>query len=716
MAAGLRPAGTRGAFAKLTSDPPFRMTSDVASKFEIYRFLDPRFNPNNPTNLKNKYIAVSGGPAMTRYVCTAAEYSDKHIRWNNIVPLGPEFLYDMHMLIHYRVRVRIIKLKSMSALEFGDGGAGGDKPWATTVLQTPKGTKVNVFNGNTFALRPFPLHQCTRSNLLRMNDKEIQGLPMESLNARIEYWPPDLVRLSSWSCPHMRPNAQDPMSCRKRSVDNPYAPLSYNVKGDFSNGVVPNCRTRYYTFDYEGKDTNYKPAVEGAPNTCAFEAVYDITEPILCEPLDYTSGKDFPRIMWNLTTFEVTYNLDDLANMFMIDKVGYWLNNCNQLRYEPGDVPEVDACWDTLVDRNNWTIEFVSAPELIYKVYTPIPGWEPRTSFFSPYREYTLFKSMAANNVVVTKDTLVNQLKNRDLLTYDMPEYEINSGDISLTYFPNSVFIYIKQSENERYGTFENRLVELDTCSKITGISVTYHNNTTIGQSLKADDIYEISLRNGLQERTPLDYNISEADYAAEGFHPDTPADNYSNGSYYCGAGLVARFYPGLDFHTGNMSGRMIGGCKTDCNLISFKVKFQPLNLFREKTTYQLFVLFEQEGGMVMDRRIAVVGIVGLKAVQEFDVDTTVDTNFYPMHMSGHNYGAGWQDYVKNALSWFKKHKVASKLIGAFAPEDKAAKWGKRASAIEDIMPDADDWGTKSGAGYRMRNGKVKRKRPKFYI
>ena len=139
--------------------------------------------------------------------------------------------------------------------------------------------------------------------------------------------------------------------------------------------------------------------------------------------------------------------------------------------------------WGRLVDKNNWKIEFVSAPELIYKVYTPIPGWEPRTSFFSPYREYTLFKSMAANNVVVTKEVLNTQLKNSNLLTYDMPEYEINSGDISLTYFPNSVFIYIKQSENERYGSFENRIVEMDTCSKITGISVTYHNNTTIGQS-----------------------------------------------------------------------------------------------------------------------------------------------------------------------------------------------------------------------------------------
>ena len=68
-------------------------------------------------------------------------------------------------------------------------------------------------------------------------------------------------------------------------------------------------------------------------DTCSFEAVYDITEHIICEPLDYTSGKDFPRIMWNLTTFEVTYNLDDLTNMFMVDKVSYWLNNCNNTNY-----------------------------------------------------------------------------------------------------------------------------------------------------------------------------------------------------------------------------------------------------------------------------------------------------------------------------------------------------------------------------------------------
>ena len=77
--AGIRPAGTRGAFAKLTSPAAFRMNGDVASRFQVYRFLDPRFNPHNPSNIQDKYIAVSGGPAMTCYVCTAAAVSYTHL-------------------------------------------------------------------------------------------------------------------------------------------------------------------------------------------------------------------------------------------------------------------------------------------------------------------------------------------------------------------------------------------------------------------------------------------------------------------------------------------------------------------------------------------------------------------------------------------------------------------------------------------------------------
>ena len=73
---------------------------------------------------------------------------------------------------------------------------------------------------------------------------------------------------------------------------------------------------------------------------------------------------------------------------------------------------------------------------------------------------------MAANNVVVTRNDVVNRLANRALNSYDLPEYEINSGDISLTYFPNSVFIYVKQSEGERFDSFESRHIETDSYTK----------------------------------------------------------------------------------------------------------------------------------------------------------------------------------------------------------------------------------------------------------
>ena len=173
--AGLRPAGTNGAFAKLTSESAFKMSGDVASKFQIYRFLDPRFNPNNPDNIQDKYIAVSGGPAMTRYVCTAAEYSDKHIRWNNIVPLGPEFLYDMHMLVHYKIHLKITGLKNYNVMKKGDGTGYGSISgigWSPLEYHIPTGSNVHPFQGNTFSLRAYPLHQCTRSIVLRLNDRD----------------------------------------------------------------------------------------------------------------------------------------------------------------------------------------------------------------------------------------------------------------------------------------------------------------------------------------------------------------------------------------------------------------------------------------------------------------------------------------------------------------------------------------------------------------
>ena len=54
--AGLRPAGTNGAFAKLTSEASFKMSGDVASRFQIYRFLDPVSTPTTLTTYKTSTL------------------------------------------------------------------------------------------------------------------------------------------------------------------------------------------------------------------------------------------------------------------------------------------------------------------------------------------------------------------------------------------------------------------------------------------------------------------------------------------------------------------------------------------------------------------------------------------------------------------------------------------------------------------------------------
>ena len=54
-------------------------------------------------------------------------------------------------------------------------------------------------------------------------------------------------------------------------------------------------------------------------------------------------------------------------------------------------------------------------------------------------------------------------------------------------------------STDQRTSDFQNRLINLDSFAHITGIQCNYHNNTEICSSLKADDLFEISLRNGLK-------------------------------------------------------------------------------------------------------------------------------------------------------------------------------------------------------------------------
>lgn len=723
----LVPSAANSAVARLTADNPL-VGNEITTRFNIVKLLDPRFDPNNTNAVQNQFIAASSGPAMTRYEYTAAEYANDHIRWNNIVPMGPDFLYDMNLSVEYEIKILVGNLPVGKSFKVDKAGK---------ILGIPTGHSHNIFENGVFSFRPYPLHQASRSIVLRLNDKELQTLPRENLNARMEYWNPRKMAQDGSRCPHMRVNAQDGVSCKMRMTDDFTSGVGHATNGDFGNGVLVSCVGFPITRDNNGKDTvskyDFEDNIEWRNQTCGYIIYAKFRENLLCEPLDYGDAARFRRIMWNLNNLDVSINIDSLLNMFYIDKCKFYETNCGTTIKVYGqedcdyhnDWDQESYSWKALCNKSNWDIGFVTAPKLIYKVYTPIPGNEPKYSFFCPYTEYTLFKSMKANNVVVKRDEIFNEYFSnwRNNYAYTANERTIRSGEISLSYFPNRIYFYVAMSTDQRTESLENRIVNLDSYARITGIKCNYHNNTEICSSLKEDDLYEISLRNGLQGRTLLDWNACYKDMTGTATARFGAKTKYStNIDFYTGIGSVVCLYPGLDMHTGNMSGRMIGGCKTDCRLISFEVKFRPLNIFNPSVEYQLYVLFEQEGACIMDKMICIVGLVGLKSVEAFDIASNSNSGlmytFQPMltNESSTLTGQGWFQKAaksvgkaaKKGWQWIKKNHVIKDVWDNMVTDD----YKKKHPNMDWVIHYSDE---KMSGNKNTQTGGLIRKKRKFY-
>ena len=64
------------------TDVPFH-GADMEKKFEIVKYVDPRFDCNNSAYIDNRYVVVSGGPQISRYETECDEYTNDIIRWGN---------------------------------------------------------------------------------------------------------------------------------------------------------------------------------------------------------------------------------------------------------------------------------------------------------------------------------------------------------------------------------------------------------------------------------------------------------------------------------------------------------------------------------------------------------------------------------------------------------------------------------------------------------
>jgi hypothetical protein len=725
------------------TDVPFH-GENMEKKFEICKFVDPRFDCNNPAFVNNRYVVVSGGPQISRYETQCDERTEDIIRWGNRRTLGSKFLYDSHWYIEYTVVITFGNLTKPGGDHITAHAAAGN-----TDRSLENGNLSSIFKDMHLAFKPFPLHQCTRSIQLKLNDKEINCLPRETLAARMEYWDQAKLHEGCSACPCERPNSQLPIFGRMRELDNPARSLKSSPKGLTSNACVVESMVKtnmvygdaqnagnlqhvaaddndliypngWNPFtDSELGDYHWDNALPAANGKAYYKLVAKIREPVLIEPLTFTNGPEFNPPMWNLDNFELTYNIDSLKNMITMDivsLVGEKLtydataaNKCfRELKTTHANCPQLVK---DLMKSENCKVFLKGDPKLIYYVYTPIPGNEPRMPYMSPYKEFKRYRS--SDYVDVPLDTNFGTHSNLSLGLHGInavPEYELTTGRIDMVYYPHSIYIYVTDAVATMH-TYQAMVTNPNSFAKITHVSCTYGNCTTIMDSFKDIDLYNMSLRNGLHDRSYVDWNLTPKSISSFDRIP-----LYDNGesvtlcdlSLVPGIGSVVRLVPGIDLHTGGMTGRMIGGCPAVSKSIEFRVKFKPLDYISASRRYELNVVFEQQGALVMQDGQCRVGLVGCESVEWYDMQSltqvTCDYNIQGSEIEGGSiFGKAWRA-VKKGASWAYKNKIASKLLNIFGGDDpKNEKLSKVTGIVDKIEDIAKPPPTKVGSGYKRR-------------
>lgn len=727
------------------TDVPFH-GADMEKKFEIVKYVDPRFDCNNAAYIDNRYVVVSGGPQISRYDMECDEYTDDIIRWGNKRTLGSKFLYDSHWYIYYTVDIKI----------------NFRMPWNINTDAVGWSTWLKTLMKNAIGFKPFPLTQATRSIQLKLNDKEISCLPRETLAARMEYWDPKALYKGCSTCPCERPNAQSITQFSDLVVTSPLRGLKACQIGEKSNAILPYSQCAYHLIQNgvtsAGVVNNQhncvfcnQPAagitlpVEGlegvhpAPNEFYWFLRVSMYEPVLIEPLTFTNGSEFNPPMWNLDNFELTYNMDDLRHMIWIDKYDIVNNLCSfdhvdanvgadnrrntytahrlgdNLKYDNGVGADVDTfehentAWNLFI--NGLSVQLTRKPKLIYYVYTPIPGNEPRLPYMAPYKEFKRYR-YGSSTATINRRALVENYR-----TNQVPVMEFDTGRIDMVYYPHSIYLYVAEANDKRTGSVESKTTHAETFAKIKKISCIYGNCTTILDSFEELDFYNMSMRNGLRGRTFADWNMMNSELGCyERFDiQDQPRANNN----VPGVGSVVRLTPGIDLHTGGMTGRMIGGCPAVSKSITFHVKAEPLDIYTQANkVYELYVIFEQQGALVMQDGQCRVGLVGCESVEWYDMQplaqVTCDYNMYGSEIGGGSFFAKARKVLKKGANVVRKaaeHNMFSKglgMIGELTGNQAFNKWADRARKVEGLVPKKkqalmDANAPPTGSGYKRR-------------
>ena len=503
--------------------------------------------------------------------------------------------------------------------------------------------------------------------------------PIQTLNQRMEYWRQDKLKESCGFCPHRKPNVQTTYELGDKNIGrSPFMNLGAPYDSDFGNEcVIDDQKIKYEEMTVNEQEQNYDD-VGGVTHslmpfgTVDWEIKFWMREPVMSEPLDYYSSRQGSKTMNNITSIDLEYNFNNLRNMILFNH-NEMLKKCvdkewaDEMEYANCDfAADTQDWWSELVEQNLNSILSVEIVDAELEIDIATPQVPPSMPFVTDYVEYRRYET-------ILKDPIdpAGIWNNKDDLK------EIHSDIYSLTYMPNSIYIWVAPQHAKVYGD-GYRCFYNNSYAQITSLEVDYGNLTKIGNHYGERDLYLMSLRNGLEDRSYADWTRTKRTFYRpyiniENIDTLDDVDHICQNEFF-GVGSVLRVIPGIDLCSGGEQ-TLIGGMKITNETIRFHVKFRPLNMFDDDLVYSLFVAFEYNGICTITP-----GFCDLAMIHIDSYNQIANAQRAPRYKISRIYGKGLWDKIKKVVNgvnnFAKKTHAVSKVLGMmpFAGAQTAAK------------------------------------------
>lgn len=631
--------------------------------FKLTKMIDPRVDIDSIADYDKNVVAYVGARNWNKFKYKKDYTNPSQLKFSNIKTPGASYLVDMKWWLNYQVKIKFTKFPH----PVDNIGNGALDP-------------VNVFKDNIMCLRPFPLHQCTDNIHLRLNNRDLISYPIQTLNQRMEYWRQDKLKESCGFCPHRKPNVQTTYELGDKNIGrSPFMNLGAPYDSDFGNEcVIDDQKIKYEDMVANPQASTYEDIGGEADDTLLpfgtvdWEISFWMREPVMSEPLDYYSSRQGSKTMNNITSIDLEYNFNNLRNMILFNH-NEMLKKCvgkewvEELEYNNCKfAANTQDWWSEMVEKNLNSILSVSIEDAELEIDIATPQVPPSMPFVTDYVEYRRYETILKDPI----DPTGFWNKKDDLK-------EIHSDIYSLTYMPNSIYIWVAPQHAKVYGD-GYRCFYNNSYAQITSLEVDYGNLTKIGNHYGERDLYLMSLRNGLEDRSYADWTRTKRTFYRPYINIENldtlTAVNHITENEFFGVGSVLRVVPGIDLCSGGEQ-TLIGGMKITNETIRFHVKFRPLNMFDDNLVYSLFVAFEYNGICTITP-----GFCDLAMIHIDSYNQIANAERAPRYRISRIYGKGLWDKVKKVVNgvnnFAKKTHAVSKVLGMmpFAGAQTAAK------------------------------------------